>query len=598
MSAVAYSQANGWSIPPYVWPVVFGVSFSVHLGFLIYGLPELSWSAKDEAPRTETEVILETGGLAFDPIAVIENTTTGEAALIDAETLSPVAAQVAASQPEALVPTQPASIEAIRPVAAETDRPEVTQSASADVVSTSSAETAKVQPLAVKAFEPDGQTDADIVVPGVATTPVEELQTVQPVKPADAIQTEPVQESAAVSPALPGPSTVVAIKPVSNTKTQAVELNSATDPPTSLQADETPLQTTLPTQLQSSITATTPTVQSVAGGASSITVTPSSTVTSLATAQQITSVQSAPAATSVENNSVKTVDATATLVTKQPELAAVQAVRPLEQHVAAIQPTETEVSNIAPTAPAISNIPVASLSGEPTENVAPVEVESIDPLAKVSAYVDGYEAGDCTHLTVMSAGTGSAAVTAFGSDVTPFIKFDRMFTADQGYDADIELRLVTRSQCALLNALETGQGVEAAGLVELDRTVVRSGTSVAGIVQRDLPLERIAAAEQAGLQLNGKGPPELYIIDDVGQIHDGRRYILPASNAITAGGWRFSVPVTLISSEEEETALVLAIWNRPAEKQPPRFRTVSASRIANILENPGVFSLTAFKVSR
>ena len=158
---------------------------------------------------------------------------------------------------------------------------------------------------------------------------------------------------------------------------------------------------------------------------------------------------------------------------------------------------------------------------------------------------------------------------------------------------------MTRKQCALLNALGISEGIEAAGLVDLDRTVVRSGTQVSGVVQRDLPLERIASAEQSGLDLSGKGPPELYLIDNTGQIHDGREFLLPASNSQTAGGWRFRVPVTMIASDEtDETALVLAIWNRPANRQPARFGRLPAERVAEILAEPGVYSLTAFKVSR
>ncbi|WP_157738689.1 hypothetical protein [Labrenzia sp. VG12] len=53
-----------------------------------------------------------------------------------------------------------------------------------------------------------------------------------------------------------------------------------------------------------------------------------------------------------------------------------------------------------------------------------------------------------------------------------------------------------------------------------------------------------------------------------------------------------------MSRSDSETALVLAIWNRPAANQPPRFGTLPSSRIAGILAAPGVYSLAAFKVSR
>ena len=58
-------------------------------------------------------------------------------------------------------------------------------------------------------------------------------------------------------------------------------------------------------------------------------------------------------------------------------------------------------------------------------------------------------------------------------------------------------------------------------------------------------------------------------------------------------------PVTMIASDKsDETALVLAIWNRPSERQPSRFGRLPSERVAEILAEPGVYSLTAFKVSR
>ncbi len=178
------------------------------------------------------------------------------------------------------------------------------------------------------------------------------------------------------------------------------------------------------------------------------------------------------------------------------------------------------------------------------------------------------------------------------------IPADKQFKTDQGFEASIEMRQVTRSQCALLEALGVSGGIEAVGLIELDRTVVRSGTNLSGVIERDLPLEQIQSATADGVPLNGMGPPEIYLIDADGQIHDGRSNILPESSSSTAGGWRFRMPVVLLSALDEEPALVLAVWNRPKDNQPGRFRTRPARDIARVLAEPGVFSLSAFKVSR
>lgn len=275
----------------------------------------------------------------------------------------------------------------------------------------------------------------------------------------------------------------------------------------------------------------------------------------------------------------------------------VQDVSEVDLQIAAVEPTGP-VDVVAPFSAPTEILPEATAAVPAAPAVRPPEFPAIDPTDQVSAYVDSFDLGKCAHLTVQSAGADSAAITAFGSAIAPFVMFDQQFAADQGFEAKIEVRLVTAQQCQLLDALGLSLGVEAAGLVMLDKTVVRSGTAVTGVIDRDLPLDRIAAAEQNGVILNGAGPPEVYLVDDAGQIHDGRAYVLPASDAITAGGWRFSIPVTLLSSRSDETALVLAIWNRPKDRQPRRFGSLPASRIAKVLEEPGVFSLTAFKVAR
>jgi len=271
---------------------------------------------------------------------------------------------------------------------------------------------------------------------------------------------------------------------------------------------------------------------------------------------------------------------------------------PAQQSFAAVGPAETVVAALAPSAPTAVSIPETSGPAGPTPLVPADAVPSIDPLARATDYVSAYDAGACAHLTVTSAGPNSAQVTAFGAGIEPFALFDKAFAADVGYEANIEVRLITRQQCPLLDALGLSGGVEAAGLVDLDRTLVRSGTRISGTIGRDLPLDRIAAAEAEGVSFNGRGPPELYLIDDAGQIHDGRDFVVPETHAVSAGRWRFTIPVTLISRQQQETALVLAIWNRTRDDQPGRFGTLPASRMGTVLENPGVYSLSAFKVSR
>ncbi|NKX67040.1 hypothetical protein HEP89_23240 [Labrenzia sp. 5N] len=577
MTVVAYNQDRQWDIPGYVWPAVLGVSVALHVSALIYGLPALPWTEEAPLPPVETEVILESGGLPFEDLASVETEITQP---LEPDTPLPVETSVPV---ETVVNSETAEI--LEPVLSE---PVVTESPVNALVEAVPV-TVLDQSLSDDTPIIEAQEVSPVQTSPVTATPPEQLQVIQPsVVP---------QTASTVVAATPVPDAVVAVTSVapnviagSEVTLSGAEVPATVEvvPSVAVATDIGEVAAAGETQTIVSAVQESPVLAPLAVDQPAAEATGNEVVSEVFVPQTQPSVESpgvvAPD-TSVTVNPVVSVEADAVL--------------PAEQQVAALQPTETETPELAPNAPVSSTVPATQPQGELTENVPPVAVASIDPLAKVSDYVAGYKFGECTHMSVLAAGADTAEVTAFGAGIAPFAIFDQRFKADQGFEAKIEVRLVTRRQCALLDALGVSEGIEAAGLVELDRTVVRSGTPVSGVIQRDLPIERIASAEQSGLDLSGKGPPELYLIDDAGQIHDGREFLLPASNSQTAGGWRFKVPVTMIASDKsDETALVLAIWNRPSERQPSRFGRLPSERVAEILAEPGVYSLTAFKVSR
>ncbi|MES0882276.1 hypothetical protein [Roseibium sp. SCP14] len=605
MTAAIYNQGSSWAIPTYIWPAVLGVSVGVHLALLLYGLPDLSTSVDERQDQPETEVVIESGGLEFDQITVVESVATEELKPEVASVVPQASTSLPAQSQTTAAPVSPGSIQTVQPEKPQSELSNVVQPSTVDSVS--SAEIAPVPaenvttqkavaaPQSVVSVTVSQSVEAttQTVLPSTSTQAVSVIEAV-PVEVdgrevADVSETEVVTAITSVGESLQSQQ----LRPASNSEqVVGVPVASAID---QAQPDET--QPVLTTAVPTSSSNTAP-IQSINTNVAPMAVAPIAPTIQSTSVPQPISAPSAQVVQSVPGVSASISSPDADGVSVQSGADAVEAIQPLQQQLAAVAPSDIEASSLAPSEPETSNVPSAPIAGEPTLNVGPVEVASIDPLAKVTAYVAGYNAGECSHLTVMAAGPDSAAVTAFGTSIPAFMQFDRRFAADQGYEADIEVRLVTRQQCALLDAPGLLAGVEAPGLVNLDATVVTSGTRVSGVIQRDLPLGRIANAEQVGLELNGKGPPELYVIDDAGQIHDGRRYILPESNAVTAGGWRFSVPVTLISSERQETALVLAIWNRPHENQPPRFGSLPSGHISDVLQKPGVYSLTAFKVSR
>ncbi|WP_297842396.1 hypothetical protein [uncultured Roseibium sp.] len=577
MTVVAYNQDRQWDIPGYVWPAVLGVSVALHVSALIYGLPALPWAEEAPLPPVETEVILESGGLPFEDLASVETEITQP---LEPDTPLPVETSAPV---ETVVNSETAEI--LEPVFSEpvlTESPVNTQVEAAPV-------TVLDQSLSDDTPIIEAQEVSPVQTSPVTATPPEQLQVIQP--------SVVSQTASTVVAATPVPDAVVSVTSVapnviagSEVTLSGAEVPAAVEvvPSVAVETEIGEVATAGETQTIVSAVQESPVLAPLAGDQPPAEPTGNEVVSEVYVPQTQPHVESPGI---VAPDTSVTVDPVAT--------AEVDAVLPAEQQVAALQPTETETPELAPNAPVSSTVPATQPQGELSENVPPVAVASIDPLAKVSDYVAGYKFGECTHMSVLAAGADTAEVTAFGAGIAPFAIFDQRFKADQGFEAKIEVRLVTRRQCALLDALGVSEGIEAAGLVELDRTVVRSGTPVSGVIQRDLPIERIASAEQSGLDLSGKGPPELYLIDDAGQIHDGREFLLPASNSQTAGGWRFKVPVTMIASDKsDETALVLAIWNRPSERQPSRFGRLPSERVAEILAEPGVYSLTAFKVSR
>lgn len=602
MSAAAYSGETHWDIPVAVWPGVLGVSIVLHVCLLFFGVPGLPLTADPPEIVPETEVILETGAPVFQ----------------EAELLSPPPADLAATAPaevsESLAPQtlsvipvegpEPAPVEAVRPeiVPAET--------VTAEAVPVLS-ETSPVQADIVTAQQLD-PVPADQAMPApVQTMEALPVATTIEAEPADQV---PSGEIVALEE-LPGqvllPETALVdqlpeaelVVPVPQIEADVPLLNGAGEEIPVL--PEAPVETVVP--LQQRLTAVPEVVnaplpvtpdQQLAGAPILPEVTASPVPQAAAPTLPADEVRPLPPVAVLAEDSPQVVIPADTLTLAPIVTPQIETLAPTDLQVAEVEQAETELAALSPAEPDTSAVPSVAPSTSPADIVPPVEIATVDPLASVTGYVENYEIGACAHLSVLSAGADSAEVSAFGRWQDPFFLFDRRFTADQGFEASIRLTQVSENQCPLLNALGLFQGVEAAGLVELDRTVVRSGAPVSGLIHRDLPVQRIAAAQETGLDLSGRGPPELYLVDDAGQVHDGRDFLLPASSSATAGAWRFKVPVVKMSAGESETALVLAIWNRPASRQPNRFGTLPASRTDTILSAPGVYSLAAFKVSR
>lgn len=609
-----------------LWAAGLCVSLAVHFLVLVYGPPDLAPPEPlDEPKPLETEIILETGGPLFDNVASVET---------DPQTVT---------EPEALKAAEAAETDQIaETVAAETAVPVTSEAVAASPVALESVAEHVTEPLVET---PPLDTDQSIeplvtepIIPFVAepTPTVEAIEAVETIEPAGIVEETDVAavdavniaetpldvigvitDDAATTPpevaGRVGPVEVVTALPDEQSAPETVPLSS-NDAVQDLEevvtavgveaASSDPVTTNQTEQIE--------VVETVAAVSSDVSVAlaPDNT----AQAEQVSAVETVPvvSADGPVGLGIETTVAVPEVVRPPaPGAGPVPVTVPepvipepvssngvvVDQQIASVDPLEG-VDALAPTDLEPEPVPNAPQTTVEPDTVAPADVETLDPTERIESYVAAYQLGDCAHLTVQSAGADTALITAFGASIAPFVMFDQRFSQDQGFDASIEVRIVTRPQCQLLNALGFYQGIEVADLISLNKTLVRSGTAVSGVIGRDLPIGKIAIAEQNGVDLTGRGPPELYLVDDAGQIHDGRAYILPETNPGRAGGWKFAIPVTMLSAGNEETALVLAVWNRPKGKQPGKFGKLPASRISSVLDQPGVYSLAAFKVTR
>lgn len=607
-SVLPYSRETfDGDLPAGFWAAGLALSLAIHFLILVYGLPVLSPSdPADEPTPLETEVILETGGPVFDSVASVE---TGAMEVAPAEPLE----TVNTAEPDTLETltaeqaAQTIEAETVAPTTAElaVPVPEVFESAAEPTVAPLAETLALTQPEPAAAPVIMETVTPPEVEPPASIGVVEAIEAVEAAEPlanmetVAAEQTSPADPSLAVIEGTPVDAIVAPSETAGTVDTLQV-VTALQD--VRAEPEELPVTQSEPVQVAQEV------VAAVDVEPPAPDLVPENAI------DQLSAVDAAPAlagtaAVDVASGSpvappdVVSAPATAveTVTAEVPEAVLPEPSAPepilVEQQIASVDPLEG-VNAIAPADLEPEPVAIAPDTSVEAETVAPADVETLDPTERVASYVADYKLGECAHLTVQSAGADTALITAFGASIAPFVAFDQRFRQDQGFDASIEVRIVTQPQCQLLNTLGFYQGIEVADLISLNKTVVRSGAAVSGVIGRDLPIDKIAVAEQNGVDLTGRGPPELYLVDDAGQIHDGRAFILPHTDPGRAGGWNFSIPVTMLSAGSEETALVLAVWNRPKGNQPGKFGKLPASRISYVLEQPGVYSLAAFKVTR
>jgi len=169
----------------------------------------------------------------------------------------------------------------------------------------------------------------------------------------------------------------------------------------------------------------------------------------------------------------------------------------------------------------------------------PVE-EAVGPEDRIRNYLSGYQAGECMYLQPIEIAERSARIEGFASRTPPFITFDSDFTQSQGFEAKIQVNLVSDAQCPAIAFLRaTPQGNANTELrLDMQRTVVPNGENMAG---------RISGYEPSTGELG------LLFVNSKGEVTNLTPFLQS-----DAGGAGFVVPLAL-KNAVEETGLIIAM---------------------------------------
>jgi serine/threonine-protein kinase len=146
------------------------------------------------------------------------------------------------------------------------------------------------------------------------------------------------------------------------------------------------------------------------------------------------------------------------------------------------------------------------------------------PFEKAALWLRDFSGGDCFYAAPDSTGGTAFGIVGFGTTPDPFVKLMKAFNAEFGSEPDIQVRLISPSQCALTRFMR-GFDPPAGNLqtLTLDRTSVANGSPISGVL-----------ATEGGLRSN------LLLID-----HDGMTYNIDRLLIVDGDKAKFSARISL-----------------------------------------------------
>ncbi len=153
----------------------------------------------------------------------------------------------------------------------------------------------------------------------------------------------------------------------------------------------------------------------------------------------------------------------------------------------------------------------------------PVRISISPPVENraVRDYILGYNGGQCFLSRPLDLGPNLAQIEVFAAEIPPVIAFDGDFKRDQGFEANIGLRLISGDQCPLVNALDQ------VGPQALDNSL-----------QINLVKDELAAGDRLQGSLQGGEGARLFLFDHLGGMTNLTDFLKPG-----AGGATFGLPI-------------------------------------------------------
>lgn len=204
--------------------------------------------------------------------------------------------------------------------------------------------------------------------------------------------------------------------------------------------------------------------------------------------------------------------------------------------------------------------------------------EALKPEDRIRNFVSSYQAGDCMYLQPVEIASRSAEIEGFASRTPPFIAFDSDFTQSQGFEAKIQVNLVSDDQCPAVAFLRgTPEGNAKTELhLDMQRTVIPNGSNMAGRISGYDP----TTGELGLLYVGSKG--EVVNLSPFLQTDNG--------------GAGFVVPLRLKSAVEETGLVIAMVGPDVAQSLSNRSEKQASAFFDNLMQEVAVLRATATTV--